>query len=68
MRHRGSSVARGGKGGQPPPPPIIARDEFCNPSKSVEKLRGGGKLYFSPTLVAAWFVDVIKETGMKFLR
>ena len=26
---------------------------------------GGGNLHFSPTLVAAWFVNVIKETGME---
>ena len=27
---------------------------------------GGGKLHFSPTLVAVWFVNVIKEAGMNF--
>ena len=27
-------------------PPIIARDEFCNSSKSVEKLKGGGQAAF----------------------
>ena len=48
-----SSVARGGQEGAVAPP-IIARDEFCNSPKSVEKLKGGGGwLHFSPTLVAA---------------
>ena len=48
-----SSVARGGQEGAAAPP-IIARDEFCNSPKSVEKLEGGGdRLHFSPTLVAA---------------
>ena len=36
-----SSVARGGQEGAAAPP-IIARDEFCNSPKSVEKLKGGG--------------------------
>ena len=34
----GSSVARGGQRGAATPP-IIANDEFCDSSKSVEKLR-----------------------------
>ena len=41
--------------------PLIAKGEFCNSSKSVEKLKGG-KLYFSPKLMAAWFANVKKET------
>ena len=39
------------------PPPIVAKDGFCNSSKSVEKLKGG-RLHFSPTPVAATFVNV----------
>ena len=64
--HADSSVARGQERAATPPP-IIARDELYDSSKSVEKLKGGDKLHFSPTLVAVWFVNVIKETGMKFL-
>ena len=37
-----SSVARGAKGGGRPP--ISAKDEFCDSSKSVEKLKGGGEV------------------------
>ena len=59
-----SSVARGQRGVAVPS--IIAKDEFCDSSKSVEKLMGG-KLHFSPILVTAWFVNAIKEIGMKFL-
>ena len=52
-RQGSSSVARGGQEGAAAPP-IIARDEYCNSPKSVEKLEGGGdRLHFSPTLVAA---------------
>ena len=63
-----SSVARVKRGR---PPPIISKDEFCDSSKSVEKLKvggGGGKLHFSPTHVTAWFLNVIKETGIIFLN
>ena len=60
-RH-GQQRSQGGQEGAAAPP-IIARDEFCNSPKSVEKLKGGGvRLHFSPTIVAAWFVNVIKET------
>ena len=41
----------------------LAKDGFCDSSRSVEKLKGGGgKLHFSPTPVAAWFFNVRKKT------
>ena len=50
-QHKISSVARGNGGAAAPQ--IIAKDEFCDSSKSVEKLKGGGgDLHFSPKLVA----------------
>ena len=42
LRKLGSSVAKGARGEGAAAPPIIAKDEFYDSSKSVEKLRGGG--------------------------
>ena len=39
-------LTRGGQRGAVAPPPIITKDEFCDSSKSVEKLMVGGKLHF----------------------